>query len=82
MRNWQLLAVEARRPAAVALPSSPAALAAAVRCANSAVLAFRPRGGGHSYEATSLLDKGLVLDLSRFDKIQVGGGAGWCAHGA
>lgn len=70
-RNWQLLAVQARHPVAFALPGTPAALAAAVVCATRAGLAFRARGGGHSYEGASRVDQGLVIDLERFNRVDV-----------
>ena len=42
-----------------------------VQCANAANLRFAVRGGGHSYEAMSLINAGLVIDLQRMDSIQL-----------
>lgn len=47
--NAQLLA-SGRMPIAFLQPTTSAAVAAAVRCANAAGLAWTARNGGHSYE--------------------------------
>lgn len=43
----------------------------AIRWVRKHRLPFRIRGGGHSYEAFSLVDGGLVIDVSRMLKLQI-----------
>jgi FAD/FMN-containing dehydrogenase len=63
--------------------SSFAALQVAqlVLCASAANLRFAVRGGGHSYEAMSLINRALVIDLQRMDSMQLvpGSNAATCS---
>lgn len=68
-RNWQGRH-DARRPAAVAFPPAAAGVRAAVACARAARVPFVARSGGHSYEAMSLLNGGLVIDLSNLTSVR------------
>jgi hypothetical protein len=45
-------------------------------------LKFAPRNGGHSYEANSLLDGGVVIDLRALNSLQVDAGKGQIVLGA
>ena len=60
-------------PAAVALPTTPAQVAAALKCAKAFSLKVQARGGGHSYASMSLggKDGSLVIDMNGFNKIVV-----------
>jgi len=75
-----------KRPALIARGADAADVAAAVRFAVEHDLAFSVRGGGHNVAGTSLVDDGLVIDLSamrsvRLDPsgrtVHVQGGATW-----
>lgn len=63
-RNWQGRHDTTRQPVAVVFPTSQQQVAVAVRCANAANIPFVPRSGGHSYEAMSLIQGGLVIDMT------------------
>src|SRR5687768_3601588 len=73
-----------RRPAAVAYASDADDVAAAVRAARAAGLAFTIRAGGHSVSGRSVRDGALCIDLRALNAVavdpgrgvvQVGGGA-------
>lgn len=68
---WNTAYNATRTPAAVAQPRNAAQVSALVRCANQANLRLVVRGGGHSYEAMSLINAGLVIDLSRMLQLQL-----------
>ena len=53
-----------RRPAAIARCTSAADVAAAVRFATAEGLEIAVRGGAHSVSGQSVVDDGLVIDLS------------------
>jgi FAD/FMN-containing dehydrogenase len=60
-----------RRPAAVAYASDAEDVAAAVRAARAAGLAFTVRGGGHSVSGRSVLDGALCIDLRALSAVDV-----------
>ena len=60
-----------RRPAAVAYASDADDVAAAIRAARAAGLAFTIRGGGHSVSGRSVRDGALCIDLRALDSIAV-----------
>jgi FAD/FMN-containing dehydrogenase len=64
-----------RRPAMVAQPASTAEVAAAVQYARANGLPISVRGGGHDWAGRSLVNKGLVIDLSRMARVDVDPGA-------
>lgn len=45
-------------------------------------LAFRARNGGHHYEANSLLDNGVVIDLNKLQELTVNEKEGTAVLGA
>lgn len=57
------LADDKASPWAVVLPANADDVAAAVRCASTARLEFSVLGGGHSYIAASLVNKGVVINM-------------------
>ena len=60
-----------RRPAAIARCTSAADVAAAVRFATAEGLEIAVRGGAHSVSGQSVVDDGLVIDLSPMRAISV-----------
>ncbi|GDY00883.1 FAD-binding protein [Planctomycetota bacterium] len=58
------------RPAAIAPCTKPPHVMRAVQHANRTQLPIAIRSGGHSFEGFSSNDKGLVIDLSRMDRVQ------------
>jgi FAD/FMN-containing dehydrogenase len=60
-----------RRPTAIARCSGPRDVAAALRSARRAGLPVAVRSGGHSFPGDSVLDDGLVIDLSPLKGIEV-----------
>jgi FAD/FMN-containing dehydrogenase len=75
-----------RRPAVIARCASPHDVAAAVGFAEDQGLEIAVRGGGHSYPGASVVDDGLVVDLSEMRHVDVdsrarrarcGGGCRW-----
>ncbi|USG68233.1 FAD-binding oxidoreductase [Brevibacillus ruminantium] len=54
----------------------------AVRWARKHEMPFRVRGGGHSYEAFSLVDGGLVIDISMLQHLHIDKEAGTAYVGA
>ena len=60
-----------RRPAAVLRPTSPAAVADAVRFGREHDLLIAIRCGGHSLPGLSTCDDGIVIDLSRMRGVSV-----------
>jgi FAD/FMN-containing dehydrogenase len=68
VRNFQPKA-QSKRPIAFGLPLNEEHVAALVTCASD--VPFTARGGGHSYEGTSLLDGGLVIDMARLNATNI-----------
>jgi FAD/FMN-containing dehydrogenase len=75
-----------RRPALIARPTSAADIQAALRFARSSGLPIAVRGGGHSVAGYSIIDDGVVIDLSAMRqvsvdpearRVRVQGGATW-----
>lgn len=73
-----------RRPAMIARCLSAADVSAAIGFATEHALEIAVRGGGHSISGTSVVDGGLMVDLSRLNQVtvdprtkraRVGGGA-------
>ena len=69
-RNFQSPS-HARKPICFGLPAADCDVSALVKCANAADVKCTTRGGGHSYIGASLIDNGLVIDMSRFAAVQV-----------
>ncbi|MFP5220338.1 MAG: FAD-binding oxidoreductase [Actinomycetes bacterium] len=64
-----------RRPAMIARPRTAAEVASAVRMATSTGLEIAVRGGGHSIPGLSVVDGGLMIDLSAMKRVDVDPGA-------
>jgi FAD/FMN-containing dehydrogenase len=60
-----------RRPAVVVLAQSQDDVVKAVRLANEEGLAVGVRTGGHAWGGNAVRDGGLLLDLSRLDKVEI-----------
>jgi FAD/FMN-containing dehydrogenase len=60
-----------RRPGLIARPRNAAEVAAAVLHARGAGLPLAIRGGGHSVAGHSVLDDGLMIDLSAMKRVEV-----------
>lgn len=60
-----------RAPAAIIFCRSAADIAGAVRWARSHRVPLRARSGGHSYEGYSLVDDGLVIDVSALNGVRL-----------
>ena len=60
-----------RRPAVIARCTSVADVSAAVRAAVENGLELAVRGGGHSISGKSVVDDGLMIDLSRMNAVAV-----------
>ena len=60
-----------RRPALVARPTSVADVVAAIRFARDQDLLIAVRGGGHSVAGFSTCDGGIVIDMSRMNRVTV-----------
>ena len=71
-------------PAVIARCASPADVAAAVTFAADHGLEIAVRGGGHSTSGASVVDQGLVIDLSRLNHVRVDADAkrAWVGGGA
>jgi FAD/FMN-containing dehydrogenase len=65
-----------------ALPGTATDVQSVVKCANSANVSWVIRAGGHSYTAQSLLNNGLVIDLSNMLAIDIDSAAGTMVVGA
>lgn len=68
-RVWN--ALHDRRPALILQPRNAADVQAGIRLAIERRLPLAVRGGGHSLPGFSTCDKGIVLDLSRLNQIEV-----------
>lgn len=73
---------EPLQPLAFAEPASTADVAALVRCSVAAGLQFTARNGGHHYEANSLLDNGVVIDMIKLQELTVNDKDGTAVLGA
>jgi len=62
---------EKLQPLAFAEPASTADIAAVAKCSVGAGLKFTARNGGHHYEANSLLDNGVVIDMIKLQELTV-----------
>jgi len=71
-----------RFPAAVVVCDTTEDVQNAVRWARQQNIPFRARSGGHSYEAFSVVDDGLVIDVSGLDAIVVDTARGEAVVGA
>ena len=60
-----------RRPAVIARCGSPAEVAAVVVFARDQGLEIAVRGGAHSMSGASAVDDGIVIDLSRLNRVDV-----------
>jgi FAD/FMN-containing dehydrogenase len=60
-----------RRPAMIARCASPADVAAAVTFAAEHDLEIAVRGGAHSMSGASVVDDGLIIDLSQLNQVSV-----------
>jgi FAD binding domain/Berberine and berberine like len=71
-------------PAVIARCASPADVAAAVTFAADHGLEIAVRGGGHSTSGASVVDQGLMIDLSRLNHVRVDAEAkrAWVGGGA
>jgi FAD/FMN-containing dehydrogenase len=65
-----------RQPAIVVQPTSPQEVATVVRYARARRLPIAVRGGGHDWAGRSLVDAGVVIDMSRMRSVVVDGAAG------
>jgi FAD/FMN-containing dehydrogenase len=70
------------KPAVFALPATPVDVQAVVKCANNANVSWAIRAGGHSYTAQSLLNNGLVIDVSSMLAININAAEGTMVVGA
>ena len=70
---WNKRLALAREPAAIVTVGSAAEAAAAVRFAAANGVAVSPRGGGHNYQASSLRDGTMLLDLGGLKRIEIDG---------
>jgi hypothetical protein len=70
------------QPLAFAEPGSTAEVAALVRCSVGAGLKFTARNGGHHYEANSLLDNGVVIDMNKLQTLTINANASTIVLGA
>ena len=70
VRNWQAR-YHYRQPLAIGLPAGAEDVSMLVTCANKYSISYAARCGGHSYEAVSLVQDGLVIDLSRISHIKI-----------
>lgn len=69
-------------PSLVVFASSPTDVANAIRWSRENGVALRPRSGRHSYEAYSLIQDGLVLDVSPLASVAFDAGTGRARIGA
>jgi FAD/FMN-containing dehydrogenase len=65
-----------KSPAAIARCANADDVAAAIRFAIDSELPFSVRGGGHNVAGTSLVDDGLVIDLSPMRAVHIDGSGG------
>jgi FAD/FMN-containing dehydrogenase len=65
-----------RRPAAVAFAADADDVAAAIRAARDAGVAFTVRGGGHSISGRSVRDGAVCIDLRALNGVEVDPGTG------
>ena len=59
------------QPALITRPTSNEDVAAAIAFARTHGLDLSVRGGGHGYAGKAVVEKGLVIDLSRLDDVRV-----------
>jgi FAD/FMN-containing dehydrogenase len=70
-----------RRPAVIARCASAADAAAAVTYATEHDLEIAVRGGAHSMSGASVVDRGLMIDLSQLNQVTVDPQAKWARAG-
>jgi FAD binding domain-containing protein/berberine-like enzyme len=70
-----------RHPAMIAKCASPADVAAAVTFAGGHDLEITVRGGAHSMSGASVVDDGLMIDLSQLNQVSVDPQAKWARAG-
>ena len=58
-------------PVAFLTPNDTQELSNMIKCANNQKITWRVRGGGHSYEALSLIKDGWVIDLRNMNRVTV-----------
>lgn len=69
-------------PAGIAYCTSTADVQACLSFANSFVVPFAVRSGGHSYAGYSTVSNGLVIDVTRMNQVSVNAGTGVATIGA
>jgi len=79
---WNKRLDRARAPDAIVRCSSAEDVATSIRFAAANGMKVSPRGSGHHYEAASLRDGGLLLDLSGLDFIEIDSAARTARVGA
>jgi FAD/FMN-containing dehydrogenase len=80
--RWDFNTRLSRFPAVIAVCDTTEDVQNAVRWARQQGLPLRARSGGHSYEAFSLVDDGLVIDVSGMHDVVVDAGRGEAVIGA
>jgi FAD/FMN-containing dehydrogenase len=68
---WNKRLAHARTPQAIVAVRSAEEAAKAVRFARAHRLQVSPRGGGHNYQAASLREGGILLDLGALDAVEI-----------
>ncbi|MFN8589892.1 MAG: FAD-binding oxidoreductase [Thermomicrobiales bacterium] len=80
--RWDFNTRISRFPAAIVVCSETADVQNAVRWAREQGVPLRARSGGHSYEAFSTLDDGLVIDLAGLQEVTIDPARGEATVGA
>ncbi|HSQ95966.1 MAG TPA: FAD-binding oxidoreductase [Croceibacterium sp.] len=73
---WNKRLTRARSPLAIVTARTAEEAAETIRFAIRNGLTVSPRGGGHNYQASVLRDRGIMLDLSGLDMIEIDAAAG------
>lgn len=69
--TWNKRLARARSPVAIVTVRTAEEAAETIRFAIRNGLAVSPRGGGHNYQASSLRDGGILLDLGGMDTVDI-----------